>query len=157
MLVSPLSCVHAHHCCRCEVCSLVLGLSARVLRVKRTSHLPPVIGTFCPLSRLMVGCLSHIFESARFSYMCLRSLRHRGGVGGAKQVLVFSQMTRMLDILQDYCGLRGYGSSRLDGSMGLAVREEEVSYTFSSPQQLPPLVLPAACALSLSLAVCVPY
>ncbi|KAI0219754.1 Chromodomain-helicase-DNA-binding protein 1-like [Lamellibrachia satsuma] len=37
------------------------------------------------------------------------------------KVLLFSQMTRMLDILQDYLGYRGYTYERLDGS----VRGEE--------------------------------
>ncbi|XP_072179919.1 chromodomain-helicase-DNA-binding protein 1-like [Diadema setosum] len=37
------------------------------------------------------------------------------------KVLIFSQMTRMLDILQDYLGYRGYEYERLDGS----VRGEE--------------------------------
>ena len=37
------------------------------------------------------------------------------------RVLVFSQMTRMLDIVQDYLGYRGYSYERLDGS----VRGEE--------------------------------
>ncbi|XP_035687270.1 chromodomain-helicase-DNA-binding protein 1-like [Branchiostoma floridae] len=37
------------------------------------------------------------------------------------KVLVFSQMTRVLDILQDYLGYRGYSYERLDGS----VRGEE--------------------------------
>lgn len=31
------------------------------------------------------------------------------------RVLIFSQMTRMLDILEDYCGWRGYKYHRLDG------------------------------------------
>ncbi|KAM6921156.1 chromodomain-helicase-DNA-binding protein 1-like [Xenentodon cancila] len=40
---------------------------------------------------------------------------------GSHRVLVFSQMTRMLDILQDYMEYRGYSYERLDGS----VRGEE--------------------------------
>lgn len=40
---------------------------------------------------------------------------------GGHRVLVFSQMTRMLDILQDYVTYRGYKYERLDGS----VRGEE--------------------------------
>jgi len=32
------------------------------------------------------------------------------------QILIFSQMTRMLDILDDYCRLRGIGHCRIDGS-----------------------------------------
>ncbi|BFZ16162.1 hypothetical protein BsWGS_19201 [Bradybaena similaris] len=40
---------------------------------------------------------------------------------GGHKVLLFSQMSRMLDILQDYLGYRGYTYERLDGS----VRGEE--------------------------------
>ncbi|XP_013389093.1 chromodomain-helicase-DNA-binding protein 1-like [Lingula anatina] len=46
----------------------------------------------------------------------LAYLRPRG-----HKVLLFSQMTRMLDIIQDYLGYRGYSYERLDGS----VRGEE--------------------------------
>ncbi|XP_074642312.1 chromodomain-helicase-DNA-binding protein 1-like isoform X2 [Tubulanus polymorphus] len=45
--------------------------------------------------------------------MYLKKLGHK--------VLLFSQMTRMLDIIQDYLGYRGYSYERLDGS----VRGEE--------------------------------
>lgn len=34
------------------------------------------------------------------------------------RVLIFSQMTRMLDILEDYCIWRGHNHCRLDGSTG---------------------------------------
>lgn len=43
------------------------------------------------------------------------------------QVLIFSQMTSILDILMDYCYLRSLQYSRLDGSMSYAERDENVS------------------------------
>ena len=39
------------------------------------------------------------------------------------RVLIFSQMTRMLDILEDYLLARGYGFERLDGNVGSAERQ----------------------------------
>eukprot|EP01147_Barroeca_monosierra_P000333 gene333-3700_t len=42
------------------------------------------------------------------------------------KVLIFSQMTRMLDILQDYCWLRSYPFCRLDGSVSFNERNEEI-------------------------------
>lgn len=36
---------------------------------------------------------------------------------GSHRVLIFSQMTHMLDILQDYLEFRGYSYQRLDGSI----------------------------------------
>uniref|UniRef100_A0A673HK16 Lymphocyte-specific helicase-like n=1 Tax=Sinocyclocheilus rhinocerous TaxID=307959 RepID=A0A673HK16_9TELE len=49
----------------------------------------------------------------------LPELKKRG-----HKVLIFSQMTSILDILMDYCYLRGYDYSRLDGSMSYADRDE---------------------------------
>ncbi|KAJ1930665.1 chromatin remodeling complex Adenosinetriphosphatase [Tieghemiomyces parasiticus] len=40
----------------------------------------------------------------------LKRLREQGS-----RVLIFSQMSRMLDILEDYCGFRGYEYCRIDG------------------------------------------
>ena len=50
------------------------------------------------------------------------------------RALVFSQSTRMLDILQDYLTLRGYGYERLDGSTRAEERFAAVS-SFSSTDQ----------------------
>lgn len=61
-------------------------------------HLVEASGKFCLLDNLL-------------SYL------HKGG----HRVLLFSQMTRTLDILQDYMEYRGYSYERLDGS----VRGEE--------------------------------
>ncbi|XP_039593467.1 lymphoid-specific helicase isoform X1 [Polypterus senegalus] len=51
----------------------------------------------------------------------LPELRKRG-----HKVLIFSQMTSILDILMDYCYLRGFQYSRLDGSMSYSEREENM-------------------------------
>lgn len=42
------------------------------------------------------------------------------------KVLIFSQMTRMLDILADYLHLRGHKFSRLDGSMHFTDRQDNI-------------------------------
>ena len=42
------------------------------------------------------------------------------------QVLIFSQMTKMLDLLEDFCVLRGYGHCRLDGAMNINDRRDSV-------------------------------
>uniref|UniRef100_A0A8C0UXL8 Helicase, lymphoid specific n=1 Tax=Cyanistes caeruleus TaxID=156563 RepID=A0A8C0UXL8_CYACU len=60
----------------------------------------------------------------------LPELKKRG-----HKVLLFSQMTMMLDILMDYCYLRNFKFSRLDGSMSYSEREENVSrWTCPNPQ-----------------------
>ncbi|GFR00598.1 hypothetical protein TNCT_105151 [Trichonephila clavata] len=51
----------------------------------------------------------------------LAELKKRG-----HKILLFSQFTTMLDILEDYCNLRGYGYTCLNGKMTLGEREEEM-------------------------------
>ncbi|MEJ1276414.1 helicase lymphoid specific [Cricetulus griseus] len=51
----------------------------------------------------------------------LPELKKRG-----HKVLIFSQMTSMLDILMDYCHLRNFTFSRLDGSMSYSEREKNI-------------------------------
>jgi SWI/SNF-related matrix-associated actin-dependent regulator of chromatin subfamily A member 5 len=41
-------------------------------------------------------------------------------------VLIFSQMTRMLDILEDYCWYRGHKYCRIDGGIAGDTREEMI-------------------------------
>uniref|UniRef100_A0A4W5NW38 Proliferation-associated SNF2-like protein n=1 Tax=Hucho hucho TaxID=62062 RepID=A0A4W5NW38_9TELE len=59
----------------------------------------------------------------------LPELKKRG-----HKVLIFSQMTSILDILMDYCYLRGYQYSRLDGSMAYSDREENMTKFSSDPE-----------------------
>jgi hypothetical protein len=42
------------------------------------------------------------------------------------KVLIFSQMTRVLDLLQDYCAYRRFDSERLDGGTTGAARQEAI-------------------------------
>jgi SWI/SNF-related matrix-associated actin-dependent regulator of chromatin subfamily A member 5 len=42
------------------------------------------------------------------------------------RVLIFSQMTRILDILQDYCTIRGFEMCRIDGSCSGDTRDEAI-------------------------------
>ncbi|XP_028279978.1 lymphoid-specific helicase [Parambassis ranga] len=59
----------------------------------------------------------------------LPALKERG-----HKVLVFSQMTSILDILIDYCYLRGFEYSRLDGSMSYSDREENMTKFANDPE-----------------------
>ncbi|XP_069578564.1 lymphoid-specific helicase isoform X3 [Brachyistius frenatus] len=59
----------------------------------------------------------------------LPALKERG-----HKVLVFSQMTSILDLLMDYCFLRGFQYSRLDGSMSYADRDENMTRFSSDPE-----------------------
>ena len=57
----------------------------------------------------------------------LRYLRGRGS-----RVLIFSQMTRMLDILEDYLVLRDYAYCRIDGQTDAAARDAQID-AFNAP------------------------
>ncbi|XP_069842992.1 probable global transcription activator SNF2L1 [Dendropsophus ebraccatus] len=57
----------------------------------------------------------------------LRKLKEQGS-----RVLIFSQMTRLLDILEDYCMWRGYEYCRLDGQTPHEEREEAIE-RFNAP------------------------
>ncbi|XP_025753492.1 lymphoid-specific helicase isoform X5 [Oreochromis niloticus] len=59
----------------------------------------------------------------------LPALKRRG-----HKVLIFSQMTSILDILMDYCYLRGFQYSRLDGSMSYAERDENMARFSKDPE-----------------------
>ena len=56
------------------------------------------------------------------------------------QVLLFSTMTRVLDVLEDYLDWRGFEHLRLDGAVSSADRGDLV-HKFNEPgDTLPPLV-----------------
>ncbi|XP_053291808.1 lymphoid-specific helicase isoform X2 [Pleuronectes platessa] len=59
----------------------------------------------------------------------LPALKKRG-----HKVLIFSQMTSILDILMDYCYLRGFQYSRLDGSMSYSDRDENINKFSKDPE-----------------------
>ncbi|XP_054455829.1 lymphoid-specific helicase [Anoplopoma fimbria] len=59
----------------------------------------------------------------------LPALKERG-----HKVLIFSQMTSILDILVDYCYLRGFEYSRLDGSMSYSDRDENMTKFSKDPE-----------------------
>jgi SWI/SNF-related matrix-associated actin-dependent regulator of chromatin subfamily A member 5 len=42
------------------------------------------------------------------------------------QVLIFSQMTMVLDILEDYCNYREFKYCRIDGSTDMTSRDEQI-------------------------------
>ena len=48
------------------------------------------------------------------------------------RVLIFSQMVRMLDIMQDYLQLRGYQYQRLDGTVSSEQRKKSIAH-FNAP------------------------
>ncbi|XP_034021354.1 LOW QUALITY PROTEIN: lymphoid-specific helicase [Thalassophryne amazonica] len=59
----------------------------------------------------------------------LPALKARG-----HKVLIFSQMTSILDILMDYCYLRGFQYSRLDGSMSYTDRDKNIRKFSTDPE-----------------------
>merc|ERR1711865_1117017 len=45
---------------------------------------------------------------------------------GGSRVLIFSQMTRLLDLLEDYCWLQEYEYCRIDGSTDSEMRDSQM-------------------------------
>ncbi|KAM4852082.1 lymphoid-specific helicase [Thomomys bottae] len=76
----------------------------------------------------------------------LPELKKRG-----HKVLLFSQMTRMLDILMDYCQLRDFNFSRLDGSMSYSERENHMQSFNTDPDVFLFLVSTRAGGLGINL------
>uniref|UniRef100_A0A8D2NXG4 Proliferation-associated SNF2-like protein n=1 Tax=Zosterops lateralis melanops TaxID=1220523 RepID=A0A8D2NXG4_ZOSLA len=76
----------------------------------------------------------------------LPELKKRG-----HKVLLFSQMTMMLDILMDYCYLRDFKFSRLDGSMSYSEREENMRQFNTDPDVFLFLVSTRAGGLGINL------
>ncbi|XP_062958410.1 lymphoid-specific helicase isoform X5 [Cynocephalus volans] len=76
----------------------------------------------------------------------LPELKKRG-----HKVLFFSQMTRMLDILMDYCHLRNFNFSRLDGSMSYSEREKNMRNFNTDPDVFIFLVSTRAGGLGINL------
>eukprot|EP00171_Calliarthron_tuberculosum_P016460 IDg16460t1 len=58
----------------------------------------------------------------------LLRLREKG-----HRVLIFSQMVSMLDILQEYCRMRGFPHQRLDGSMPNDLRQRAIDH-YNAPE-----------------------
>uniref|UniRef100_A0A7N5JZK4 Helicase, lymphoid specific n=1 Tax=Ailuropoda melanoleuca TaxID=9646 RepID=A0A7N5JZK4_AILME len=67
------------------------------------------------------------------------------------KVLLFSQMTRMLDILLDYCHFRNFNFSRLDGSMSYSEREKNMHSFNTDPDVFIFLVSTRAGGLGINL------
>uniref|UniRef100_A0A8C5QCV1 Proliferation-associated SNF2-like protein n=1 Tax=Leptobrachium leishanense TaxID=445787 RepID=A0A8C5QCV1_9ANUR len=67
------------------------------------------------------------------------------------KVLIFSQMTMMLDILMDYCYYKKFQFSRLDGSMSYAEREENMRSFNTDPDVFIFLVSTRAGGLGINL------
>ena len=53
---------------------------------------------------------------------------------GGHKVLLFSQMTKLMDILQDYLLWKGYGLCRLDGSTELTERQHMIDTFNTQPE-----------------------
>ncbi|PAA85898.1 hypothetical protein BOX15_Mlig017655g1 [Macrostomum lignano] len=68
-----------------------------------------------------------------------------------RKVLIFSQWVCILDLLQDYCHLREYKFSRLDGGMSLEDRDSEISRFYTEADNRIFLVTTRAGGLGLNL------
>lgn len=76
----------------------------------------------------------------------LPELKRRG-----HKVLLFSQMTRMLDLLEDWCALQGWKFARLDGSTRQLERQALIAQFSADPEQFVFLLSTRAGGLGINL------
>ena len=67
------------------------------------------------------------------------------------KVLIFSQMTQMMDIIADYLEFRDFSHSRLDGSMKMTDRQEHIEAFNDDPDRFVFLLSTRAGGLGLNL------
>jgi len=67
------------------------------------------------------------------------------------KVLIFSQMTQLLDIIADYLDFRGFDHSRLDGSMKMEDRQQHIHTFNTDPERFVFLLSTRAGGLGLNL------
>lgn len=72
---------------------------------------------------------------------------------GGHKVLIFSQMTKLLDILQDYLDWKGYGYCRIDGSVKVNDRQDRIEEFNADPNKFVFLLSTRAGGLGINLQV----
>ena len=72
---------------------------------------------------------------------------------GGHKVLIFSQMTKLLDIIQDYLDWKDYGFCRIDGSIKVQDRQERIEAFNSDPNKFVFLLSTRAGGLGINLQV----
>ncbi|KAL0208680.1 hypothetical protein P9112_011267 [Eukaryota sp. TZLM1-RC] len=99
-----------------------IGLLNVMMQLKKACNHPYLFDGIEPGPPFVEG--EHLVDSCgklRVLDRLLLKLEREGS-----KVLIFSQMTRLLDILEDFCSLRSYSYRRLDGSTDTGAREEAV-------------------------------
>ncbi|ORX61883.1 hypothetical protein DM01DRAFT_260889 [Hesseltinella vesiculosa] len=108
----------------------VMGLNNRIMQLRKICNHPFVFeqveSSINPhkLSNELLYRSSGKFELLDRILPKLKATNHR--------VLVFFQMTQIMDIMEDYCLFRGYRHLRLDGSTKAEVRSEQLKL-FNDP------------------------
>ena len=124
-------------------------LSSNVERAVAPAHVPPTVavsrllhqagrqlcGTFHSVhSRLSLGFPGrHLLQHDCGKLQALARLLRQRKAGGSK-VLIFTQMTRMLDILEAWLNVAGHTYLRLDGSTGVEERQRSMDAFNSDPR-----------------------
>ena len=110
---------------------LNVNLKNRMMDLRKTTNHPYLIeypltedGIFYKSDEQMIDVCGKL----KVLDQMLKELLQRG-----HKTLLFSQMTRMLDILGDYLNVRGFEFSRLDGSMSMMDRQENIDRFNNDP------------------------
>jgi SNF2 family DNA or RNA helicase len=109
------------------------GLQNKIMQLRKVCNHPYL---FCypthpddPTRPLVNNDVIRKSGKMRLLDQLLTELRHR-----KHKVLLFSQMSRMLDILGDYLELRGFSFSRIDGSVSQPERQAEIQRFNNDPK-----------------------
>ena len=97
------------------------SLTNVVMELKKCANHPWLVEGYQPEADLSAAELAELVESS--GKMQLLDLLLPKLKANNHRVLVFSQMTKMLDILEDYLLARGHGFERLDGNVGSSERQ----------------------------------
>lgn len=104
----------------------------RIMQLRKLCNHPLL---FHPYLRNVAGATPYAPDE-RLVHMCgkftlLDQILHKLKRAGHR-VLIFNQMTKVMDILEEYCRLRAYTYLRLDGSTAAEVRQESLQ-KFNAP------------------------
>ena len=105
---------------------LIRGVENALLAPAGSSEGSPEGSSECSSETLLKGIISTSGKMVLLDKL-LPKLRAQG-----HKVLLFSQMVRMLDIIQDYLSLKGYPFERIDGGVKIGDRQAAIE-RFSAP------------------------
>lgn len=106
-----------------------------LVNLRKTANHPFLFGEPRDATGQYIGVAEpSLLSAASGKFRLLNRMLPRLKAGGHK-VLIFSQMTKLLDILQDYLEVMNYQICRIDGSVKIQDRQERIEAFNSDPDK----------------------